>query len=345
MSAGAAAAISSDAIDQALAAFGERRTGEPAPVVSSVLNHNFRVETERGVRFLRFVLRTHSFEVVEAEHRAIRFAHSAGIPVTLPVERPGGGSVHEVDGQRVALFSWQEGRTAVRGAVTAEEATVLGDLHGRIQAAFAGYSDPVLEARGEGGETRWDTARSLETLYRLEAKVTASLLGVEERHSRRAIRMQIMLLESGQARPGDDFAHLPRQVEHGDFQERNVILRSEPPVAALAVVDWERVRPLPRAFQLVRALDYTGLAGTAAAEDYLRAFGRSVRLSETESRDAVEQWWQSSMHNTWAYTDVYDDGNARSARFLPEIEPRLMRLADVGFRERLAALLERHCTG
>jgi Ser/Thr protein kinase RdoA (MazF antagonist) len=345
MSTGAAPAISSEAVDRALAAFGEHRSGEAEPVASSVLNENFRVQTGSGVRFLRFVLRAHSLDVVEAEHRAIRFAASAGIPVTLPVDRPGGGSVQEIDGQRVALFPWVEGRTAMRGRVSPQEAAMLGDLHGRIQAAFSGYSDPVLIARREGGETTWDTARSLETLYRIEAKLSANLAGVEERHARRAIRMQVILLESGQARPAGDFDHLPRQFEHGDFQERNVILRDEPPLEALAVVDWERVRRLPRAFQLIRALDYTGLATAAAAEDYLTAFGRSVRLSEAECHDSVEQWWQSSLHNTWAYTAVFEDGNARGARFLPEIEPRLMRLADVGVRERLAAHVAKHCTG
>jgi Ser/Thr protein kinase RdoA (MazF antagonist) len=305
------------------------------------LSNTFDVDTDAGRVFLRFAQPSRTLAIVEAEHRAICFAGDAGIPVARPLVRPGGGTAVEVDGRVASAYPFIAGRNARRRAITPGEAASLGTMHGRVQAVLASYEDPELAGRSPG-EIAWDTAAAIATLHRLDALLSAGLYGIEERHARRAVRLQLLLLESGLGRPASDFAHLPVQVEHGDFHERNVILSSDGD-EVLAVVDWERVRPLPRAFQLVRAIDFMRLAGTDLVEVYASAFGKNTRLPTTEVREAVEQWWQSNLHNTWVFSEVYERGNGRAAMFVAEVENRLRRLADEGFRERLASSIASGC--
>lgn len=335
--------ISVAAIDTALERFGIERTAEPAPVADSILNQNFRIESRDRVYFLRFAQLKREKAVVEAEHRAMRHAAESGVPVPLPCASLGGDSVIEIEGQRAAVYPFVEGRTARRGAITPGEAAALGAMQGRLCGVLANFRDDVLEAR-HAGETLWDTAASVNTLYRIEAWLSAHLTGIDERHARRAARMQLMLLESGQARPSGDFAHLPVQIDHGDFHERNVILDADSD-RVLAVVDWERVRVLPRAFQLVRAIDFIGLLVGGPLDEYLAAFGREQRLEPQECHDAVDQWWQSALHNTWTYTETFEAGNVAVARFLPEMEGRLQRLANESFRRQLGERIARHTAG
>jgi aminoglycoside phosphotransferase (APT) family kinase protein len=136
---------------------------------------------------------------------------------------------------------------------------------------------------------------------------------------------------------------MPVQVEHGDYHERNVLLREGDGEVA-AVIDWERIRVLPRAFQLVRAMDFMGLLGGGPVEEFLAAYGRHVRLDLEECEGAVEQWYQNVVHNTWMFRDVFIAGNPGAARFLGEHVPRLRRMADQQFRASLAAQVRRLCS-
>ncbi len=314
-------------------------------VPESVLNENYRVETAEGTWFARFIQRkrTRTRTVVEAEHRAIRYVHSRAVPVALARETPGGETVTSIGGTLVAVFPWIEGRTAERGSISANEARAMGDVHGLTVQALADYHDDVLELRA-AGETDWDTSRSIAELSRVDDLIRYYPAPPEDQLAAQAsLRVQLAVLESREPRPPSDFASIPVQLEHGDFHERNVIFGERDSVAA--VVDWERIRVLPRAFQLVRALDFTGLLATGGLENYVRGYCQHVPLQPGEGTMAVEQWWQSVVHNTWTFTEVFIRGNEPVRRFLPEIAPRLERLSDQGFRRRLAEAIERHARG
>lgn len=310
-----------------------------AAVAESVLNENYRVSTSNGTWFARFIQKKRTRAIVEAEHRALVHVHEQGVPVALAREMPGGGTVTSVGGTLATVFPWIAGRTARRGAISASEAWAIGDAHGRTVQALAAYHDDVLQGRGRG-ETEWDTNRSIGELSRVDDVIRYFPSPPDDQAAaQRALRVQLALLESDEPRPPSDFATMPVQIEHGDFHERNVILGDDGRVAA--VVDWERVRVLPRAFQLVRALDFTGLLAGGPFDEYVRSYCEHVRLQPGEGTMAMEQWWQSVIHSTWTFTEVFIRGNEPVRPFVPEIGPRLERLRDPSFRRLIAGTIER----
>jgi Ser/Thr protein kinase RdoA (MazF antagonist) len=326
-------------IRQVLAAFGLKDAGEPRPVEDSVLGDNFRIGAGQREYFVQFKQEKRTLEVVEAEHRAMRFAAERGIPVAMPLEDGQGRTAVTAGGRVASVAPWIHGHTARRGAITAREAASLGDMQGRLQRALAEYRDPVLDAR-DPGESTWDTSKSLAELRRVEEAVRSTAFPEDERTAvLQAVGLQTALLEGGVARPPGAFADAPTQIEHGDYHERNVILSDSDDV--LAVIDWERVRRLPRAFQMVRAVDFMGLVASGPLDAYLEGYGRHVRLERGEAALAVDHWWQNVLHNTWTQVTVFLKGDVRPARFLPELEPRLRRLADEGFRRTLAERIAR----
>jgi Ser/Thr protein kinase RdoA (MazF antagonist) len=328
-------------VDRVLSRFGLERRSEPVSMYDSVLNHNYRVQTGGGPRFVKFIQQKRTYEVVSAEHRAMRFAGERGIPVALPDRDASGESVIDLGGQLAAVYPFIEGRTADRHAITDAEAAALGDTLGRLQSVLAGYRDEILSSR-PSGEVTWNPQRSEQELLEVRSIVRAKASLTEaDRWALAGIEGQLGHLRAGDSRDPAEFAWLPMQLEHGDFHERNVIFSRSGEVAA--VVDWERIRELPRAFQMVRAVDFIGLLADGPVEPFLAGYGRHMCLSREECAAAVEHWWQNVFHNTWAYTDYYLRGNLSVGRFFADQVPRLERLADPAYRGWLAALIARHC--
>lgn len=324
--------------------YGLRLIGEALPVANSVLNPNFRAETDDGPRFVRLFRTAKERDLAEAEHRLIAWVGDRDIPVCRPFATGSGETVVSVEGRLAAVFPWLEHRALSRGEVTVAEAAVLGGLQGRIQALLAEYRDPVLEARPRS-EVEWDTERSIADLSRVDDVIRYYPAPSADRlEAQDALRQQLDLLEAGAAHPCTDFAALPEQVDHCDFHERNVLFGHG--LDVLAVVDWERARVNPRAFHLLRALDFIGLTESRPhIEAYATAHGRYVRLSPGECEAAVEQWWQSVLHNSWAFTEVFIRGNEAARPFLSQIGPRLHRLSVPSSRQWLARALIASATG
>ncbi len=319
-------------------AFGWRVQGAPAPVEDSVLNRNYRVETGHDPWFVRVHKQKRTVERLLAEHRAIAHAALNGIAVAAPLVWPDGRTFAECDGRLVAVFPWVEGRTAVRGSLTVPEAATLGDIQGRVQVAFADYRDPALTP---GSETVWDTAASIAALTRVDDVIRYyPAPGAERVEAQRLLRLQLAVLESDVPRPHTDFAQLPRQVDHGDLHERNVVLNADGGVAA--VVDWERVGVFPRVYELLRGLDFSGaIVEPSLAEAWVGGFARHVRLARDEIVTGMEMARHEFLHNTWVFTDVFIRGNEAVARFLPETEPRLRWWEDAALRGWLVGVLRR----
>ena len=59
---------------------------------------------------------------------------------------------------------------------------------------------------------------------------------------------------------------------------------------------------------------------------------------------AVDLWWQSVLHDTWAFRTYFIEGDTRPERFFAEIGPRLRRFADPEFRAWLTEIVRRFAT-
>lgn len=321
-------------IVELLARYDLELAGEPEPVLTSVLNQNYRVPTTGGDRFVRFHRKTRTRERLELEQDVIRHAAGRGIPAFTAVADARGRWLHALSNQFISMYQWIEGSVFQRGAITADEAAVLGDLHGRIHAALRDFRDPRLPIGGTG--SRWDLETSLDDLGRVDDLIRYYPAHSDEQlRVQAALREQMELLESGVTRPAADFDHLARQCSHGDFHERNVIIDEHG--SAAAVVDWEMAGLLPPVFEVIRALSFMHLLEQPLAAAYLRAYRQHAEIPDVE--EGVQMWWQAQLHDTWVFRARYIEGNRAVEPYLEDHAQRLRELSRAEYREDLVQLL------
>ncbi len=324
------------ALAAALAAFGIDSRAEPQPVDNSVLNVNYRVETPAGPVFVRSHRAGRPLDRLLREQAGAAWAASRGLPVAGPLQTPGGDAIVEIEGQYWSAYRWVEGSTYRRGSITANQANRLGQAHGRCHVALRDY--PGADFLPKNSELTWSTEAALSALAGIEPEVQQR--GTEQ--ERRWHARQQQLLRSGAALPSDRFAWLPLAASHGDFHERNVMFDDAGQLAA--VVDWERFCLQPPAFEVLRAVSFMLILDEEPLTAYLQGFREHAALDRATIPAAIDAWWQSSMHNTWAFRDTFRDGNTTSRQFLPEEERRSLQFNDGDFRGRLSEAILRYAT-
>ena len=326
-------------IDRLLAAYDIARTAPPLRVPNSILNDNYRLETTGGTRFVRIHKRGRTRDRIEREHTVLDWCAERGLAAAPPLKAVNGESIHQLGGRFLAVFVWLDGRLALRGAITAAESATLGDALGRVHATLREF-DAVPLPTGTAG-TSWDTQLSIQAIDRVDDLIryypapTEAQLRVQA-----AMREQLAVLESDTPRPASDFAALTVQPVHGDFHERNVILAADG--ALRAVVDWEMVARLPAAYEVLRAATFMKILDEALLLPFLDAYGAHARLPREECELAVEQWYQSRIHETWAYSERYIQGNRRVEPLLLEPAEHVRVFGNADFRAKIARTLREH---
>lgn len=303
----------------------------PGPVDQSALNFNYRAETASGTYFLRIHKRSRPREQLETEHAVLRWANERGIPVVLPVPSANGETLRSNGGQLVAVFPWVDASTFHRQSLDSPGARLLGATLGMLQSKLRELDIPL---RKTNGELNWDTARSIDALSRVDDLIRYYPAPGEERlRIQEAIRFQLEPLESDEPRLASDFADLRRQPCHGDFHERNVLVRDG---TLVAVVDWERVSLTPPLFELIRALTFCWALDEPLLSEFLSGYAENTAIDPDAVQPSVEMWWQQTLHNTWAYTESFVRGDRRVDRFFAETDRNMRRFAEPDYRERLA---------
>lgn len=314
-----------DAVSRALAEFGITPGSKPVRLHAGALNRNYRVESPNGELFLRRHREGVGREAVEREHFIVRRASKLGIPVAVPLEVSAAGSIVTVDESEWSLFPWVSGRQLIRGRSSRRDVHALGELLGRIHAAFADepYGVPV--------QLGWDTAASHERLERM----ARSKLAARQPAFAEGIRERLRLLEEGNAQPPRAFESLPLQLCHGDFHDKQVIFAPQSP-EPLAVTDWEMAAARPRTWELVRSLVFARLDGRRTLDAFCAGYRKHVRIPRDEAEMGVELWWQGRLHETWALEELFLKGNQRVRQFVPDGFRHLHDLSEPSYRERLA---------
>jgi Ser/Thr protein kinase RdoA (MazF antagonist) len=315
-------------------------SGEPEQVPQSVSNANYKVKTTTGAWFVRAHRPSLARERLEREHGVMVWAGERGIPVALPLTDESGRTVHSIGGTLWSVFPWVEGRSLLRGTMTAREAGVLGAMNGRLHRVLADWPVGNLHPNSE---LSWDTEKSIADLSRVDDLIRYYPAPPEE-HLRAQgwLRDQLAMLEGGAARPATDFEGIPLQPCHGDPHERNLMVDAagEP----VAVVDWERFCLNPPAFEVLRTLTFAHLLDEPLLTAFLAGYRAENRLDAETIAPCVEFWWQSQLNNTWAYRDRFIKGNRAVEQFLADGSAALRRFSDAGYRTGLAGLLRREAS-
>ena len=324
-------------IERAVAAFGLTLEAPPRHIDESVLNENYHVVTNDGPRFLRFVRKERDLDRVLLEHRVMKHAASAGIPVPLP-QLAAGRPFSRVRDRLVQLYPWVDGRHA--GASTAD-AAALGAMEAATHLALSGFTDPELLAVGSSGRADWDTDQAIQVLSRVDDLIRYyPSPGERQLKIQEDLRFQLQLLESSEPRPASDFSVLQPMLCHGDYHTRNVLLDTAGQVSA--VVDWEIASLIPPVFELLHAISFSNYLDPPLLGAYLSGYASGRRLTSEECALGVELWWQRRLHGTWVYRQRFIEGNRLVDRFLDEEAALLRRFGDTAYRAQLAEELRTH---
>lgn len=318
---------------RALEAFALEPLSPPAPVEEFRLNENYRVETASRVVFLRGHGPNRPFERIQREHAGANWVAGRGLPIAEVLTTPSGQSIVEIDGRFWTAYAWVEGWTYRRGETPVDGANALGLAHGRCLAALRDY--PAADTLPTNSEITWSTEFSIDVLESIADEVAARGTG-REKHWH---PVQVELLRTAGRPPEAAFTALPMVATHGDFHERNVMFDAAGNLAA--VVDWERFCQQPPVFEVLRGASFMWLMDPDLLRAYLEGIRDHAPLDPAAVRPGIDAWWQSAMHNTWAFRAGFRDGNDEVRRFLVEEEDRVMQFHDPVFREWLAETMLR----
>jgi Ser/Thr protein kinase RdoA (MazF antagonist) len=323
---------------EALRAHGRRPTGPPEPVEYSVRNQNYRVPTDDGPLFVRFHRRNRAIERLQREHRAIHWAAEQGLPVIRPLVASTGDTLIRVGDRIVAAFPWVPGRSPARGKLTTGQAGAMGEMLGRLHAIFVAYPDPDLPWIWNSWPP--EPARALDDLRACAIALRdAPVADAERQVIGTCLEIQLARLPTEGAGPRPDPSAAGSQPVHGDYHERNVLLDDAETITA--VVDWDMVTRMPRAFEVVRCLTYAGLLDPPRLAAFLAGYGTHTSLSPDEARAAVGLWWRFNLLQSWLYRTRLIEGDPSVQQFFPEHLELLTRFADPAFRDHLAGELVR----
>jgi Ser/Thr protein kinase RdoA (MazF antagonist) len=325
--------VTDDQIAAALATLTLQPTGPALPVVNSILNDNFRVETESGAVFLRAHRASRPRERIERMHLGAAWAMARGLPTPVPRAAPSGAEIVESGGRLWSAYEWIDGETFQRGAITSAQAALLGSAHGRCLSVLQQCPSTGLPPNSE---LTWSTDQTRAALTALEQHVAERGTAQEQRW----FATQRSIMESAAARPSTAFPPIQVQASHGDFHERNVMFDGAGSLAG--VVDWERFCVQHPVFEVLLAVSFMLILEEEPLGAYLESLRSEFALAPGTIRPCIETWWQSSLHNTWVFREVFLDGNEAARQFLPEEEGRSRSFNNPEFREWLAAMVRRY---
>lgn len=309
--------------------FGFAASGVPQKLMFSLVNANYRVETDRGPVVVRGHKASMPLVQLRREHAVQRWANEHGLPTNPPLLDASGEAVFELGGRFWVVYPWLSGHSYLRGSVTPKQAAVIGAAHAQSHVVLREY--PETAGLHRNSELSWDTEKSVAALQQVLQAIDALEAPTDDdaRH-REWITAQLMLLERGPLRRPEDFAHLPVQPCHGDFHERNIMVDDADRLQA--VIDWERFCFSVPALEVVRCVTFAHMLEPALLEPYLEGYASVAKLDAATIAPAVEMWWQTSVHNTWAYREHYLNGNIEVAQFHEDGHLSLRRQSDPAWR-------------
>ncbi|MGE5597306.1 MAG: phosphotransferase enzyme family protein [Hyphomicrobiales bacterium] len=307
-----------------LAQFGAEPRGEPSLVGGSILNWNYRVPTSRGELFVRAHRPARAQDDIADEHALLRWLEARGAPVVTPIEASGGETIVAQHGWLWAVFPFVAGRAPRRGAITRDEAFALGAALGQLHALLADYPGPAPTARPR---MTWDRDASLALLDRCAEAAAAS--GAPE-WIRDGIALQASMLAAADVMPPSVLDGVPHQLCHGDYHDQQVIFG--PGNAVAAVTDWELYRPLPPAWEIVRAAQFSQLLDSPGLAPFVAGYRTHRTLDQRDCRMLLELWWQSRVVGVWVWAAYFLEGNTRVSEFFEGTVAELHRLQDPDYR-------------
>ncbi|MGB8954970.1 MAG: phosphotransferase [Tumebacillaceae bacterium] len=253
------------------------RNAALTPFELGVVNRNYRVDAD-GERYVLKSYATQHYKPQEIR-RVIQIqelVRTQGFPVPAVIPNRQGEGVTETADGFVVLSRFAEGHHLERGHIPPNAARSMGETLGRLQTLL----EPIEELRPYKPS---DLAITIEFLEKMLG-MAEQKLGHTPAHeaARETLRWKIRALPMMEPYLAK-FETLRSQLLHGDYQETNVLFDDQQRVSA--VIDFDNIRVLPRARELMRAMSICFFVqGELLPEafDFLSAYHEQVQAPEAE---------------------------------------------------------------
>jgi len=287
-----------------------------ARVTGGATNRVYRVESARGLAFLRVYKRSDR-ALAEREHALIAHVREHGLPaVALRVAR-NGSTVVEHAGQVCALYEPALGEQRRGAELNGAQASSAGAVLGRIHRALAGLQD-VGYLRWT---LNWDGPAWVERLNVVERAILArpqpSAPELEEgdRWALERLRAQRAWL----AHPDCVHSYRPlaaAQVVHGDYQDANLFFAGD---RVSAVIDWEQAAFMPCGYELARAAWFMFRLERERTGRLFAGYASESPLDPAALEDGARAWGCFADHHVWPLEEVYLNANPAARRYIPQV--------------------------
>ncbi|MFF2141094.1 phosphotransferase [Kitasatospora sp. NPDC058190] len=309
------------ALDEVLARYRVGRLLTAEPVAEGLLNRGYRVTTEAGAYFLKCYVdaATANRPKILAHHRAMTDLHALGLPVSPPLtctERA--GTVAGLGGRLFALFPWVDGRHQHGTELPLPQCDALGALLGRLHGALDDVCAPLDQPAGYRSADPLDSAELARELRRhaREHRPYGELDALVEQ--RLAERLEL-LADHAHRRP-DPQAAPPTGWTHGDFHGLNLLYDGD---RVVAVLDWDKLGPQPRAEEAVRGATLlfndrtTGTLDLVRVRRYSQAYRASGAATAEHLAAAVHRVWWERLNDFWMLQWRYQRADHRADPLYP----------------------------
>jgi Ser/Thr protein kinase RdoA (MazF antagonist) len=276
-----------------------------APLPGGMVNVNFRVDAPEGA----FALKWYRPWLRESQPERLRFVcetqaamHAAGVPAPAIVPGPDGNLFVEAEAGNFVLSEFVEGRQYARGRMPPGCAAAMGaELHLLFEAL---------------SETRVPEQRSLMTLEAALARVE-DLLRLAGQRDGPVDRKAVVLLEH-RRRGLEAWVGPPpelgrQQCIHGDYQDTNVIFDDKDEVAA--ILDWDALNQAGRAYEVMRAFNFSFPEGAAGGMEFLRGYVSAARPSPEAAAALVDVWSYTTLQRFWPMDARYEQPESYQERW------------------------------
>lgn len=301
------------------------------PVAEGLLNRGYRVVTEAGPHFLKCYVdaATANRPKIVAHHRAMAALHALGLPVAPPLTRTdGAGTVASSGGRLFAVFPWVDGRHRHGTELPLPQCDALGALLGHLHGALDDVCAPLDQPDGYRSADPLDSA-----------DLARDLLGHAQAHrphgdldalvERRLAERLELLADHAHRRPAPQAAP-PTGWTHGDFHGLNLLHPEalDAPGApgadgVVAVLDWDKLGPQPRAEEAVRAATLlfndrtTGTLDLVRVRHYSQAYRATGAATPEHLAAAAHRVWWERLNDFWMLQWRYQRGDHRADPLYP----------------------------
>jgi Ser/Thr protein kinase RdoA (MazF antagonist) len=269
-----------------------------------MVNLSFRVDAPEGA----FALKWYRPGLRESQPERLRFVcetqaamPEAGVPAPAIVPGLDGGLFVETEAGRFVLSEFVKGRQFSRGRMPAACAEAMGaELHGLCEA----LSETAVPERPL--PTREATLARVEDLLRLARK------------GREAVDRRAVALLEHRRRGLEAWAGPPpplgrQQCIHGDYQDSNVIFGDRDEV--VAILDWDALGQAGRAYEVMRAFNFSFPEGAPGGLDFLRGYVNAARPSPEDAAAVVDVWSYTTLLRLWPMDARYEQPDSYQARW------------------------------